>query len=331
MSMSSSLLLCLVVSSLFIGCGSPGFHDMSETVEPVQERYVAPKNGLSNSTGGLGVTCAPGCVWSSFAVTIAAQEATHLCGSTECVCVTEGDVYTACGVSEEINHDAPESESNESGGLPGDSCGEGCLWSTYAVYIGAQSGSHLCQDAPCACVVNGDVWSECGDEPNVREPRPSEPPPAAHSGSDADQVLNAHSHGKMTLWNQTFGRSDGADPLSNIRDAAAGRPAQTSCYGGAPCRSVNLSSRLLKAMRDLVAVHGMNYFVTSIAGAAHSYGSLHYAGRAIDFDEVNGVLIRGDSAQARALMQACWALGASEVYGPSNDPHGHRDHVHCGW
>ena len=75
----------------------------------------------------------------------------------------------------------------------------------------------------------------------------------------------------------------------------------------------------------------MNYFVTSIAGASHSYGSLHYAGRAVDFDEVNGVLIRGDSPQARALMAACRALGAIEVLGPSNDPYGHRDHVHCAW
>ncbi len=84
-------------------------------------------------------------------------------------------------------------------------------------------------------------------------------------------------------------------------------------------------------MRDLRTRYGMSYFVTSIAGASHSQGSLHYQGRAIDFDEVNGARILGDSAHARALMSACREMGATEVFGPSNDPSGHADHVHCAW
>jgi len=28
-------------------------------------------------------------------------------------------------------------------------------------------------------------------------------------------------------------------------------------------------------------------------------------------------------------MDACRALGAIEVFGPSNDPAGHNDHLHC--
>jgi zinc D-Ala-D-Ala carboxypeptidase len=48
-------------------------------------------------------------------------------------------------------------------------------------------------------------------------------------------------------------------------------------------------------------------------------------------DEVNGVRIQGDSATARAFMAACRELGAIEVLGPSNDPAGHSDHIHCAW
>jgi peptidoglycan hydrolase-like protein with peptidoglycan-binding domain len=147
----------------------------------------------------------------------------------------------------------------------------------------------------------------------------------------AQSILNSHNAGTITLWNQTFGRFDNADPLSNIRDAAAGRPAKTSCYGNAPCTTVFLTSNLLNGMNNLIASRGYRYFVTAIAGANHSVGSLHFQGRAFDIDEVNGVRIYGDSSTARAFMDACRALGATEVFGPSNDPQGHFDHIHCGW
>ncbi len=147
----------------------------------------------------------------------------------------------------------------------------------------------------------------------------------------AASVLAAHRAQTLTLWNQTFGRADGADPLSNITAAAAGGRAKTSCYGGAPCTSVMLSERLLASMATLREQRGFRYFVTAIAGATHSAGSLHYQGRAFDIDEVNGVRIQGDSAAARSFMAACRELGAIEVFGPSNDPAGHSDHIHCGW
>jgi len=149
-------------------------------------------------------------------------------------------------------------------------------------------------------------------------------------GSAAGRILAAHGAGSVTLWDQSFGRFDGADPLSNIRDAAAGRAAKTSCYGNAPCTTVALSSRLLDSVDRLRTQYGFRFFVTSIAGATHSAGSYHYAGRAIDIDEVNGVRINGDSAIARQWMAACSALGAVEVFGPNNDP-SHQDHIHCAW
>jgi len=146
----------------------------------------------------------------------------------------------------------------------------------------------------------------------------------------ASSVLDAHRAGTLTLWNETFGRADGADPLSNITATATGGRAKTSCYGGAPCTTVLLSERLVSGMARLREQRGFDYFVTSIAGASHSVGSLHYDGRAFDVDEVNGVRIQGDSATARAFMAACRELGAIEVLGPNNDP-GHQDHVHCAW
>ncbi len=149
-------------------------------------------------------------------------------------------------------------------------------------------------------------------------------------GGAAQRVLAAHNAGTLTLWNETFGRFDGADPLSNITAAAAGNAARTSCYGGAPCTTVRLSTGLVNGMAALREQYGYRYFVTAITGASHSAGSYHYAGRAFDLDEINGVQISGDSVAARNFMAACRALGAIEVLGPSNDA-GHQDHVHCAW
>ena len=151
------------------------------------------------------------------------------------------------------------------------------------------------------------------------------------SSATAQSILGYHNASTITLWDQTFGRFDGADPLNNIKDAAAGRASKTSCYGNAPCTTVFLTSNLLNGMKNLIASRNYRYFVTAISGADHSAGSLHFQGRAFDVDEVNGVRISGDSATARGFMDACRALGAIEVFGPSNDPAGHYDHLHCGW
>ncbi|MEZ4403996.1 MAG: peptidoglycan-binding protein [Kofleriaceae bacterium] len=153
---------------------------------------------------------------------------------------------------------------------------------------------------------------------------------APPTGGAAGRVLAAHRAGNLTLWNQTFGRFDGADPLSNITDAAAGRAAKTSCYGNAPCTSVRLAPGLVNGMAALREQYGYRYFVTAIAGATHSANSYHYAGRAFDIDEIDGVQVVGDSARNRGFMAACRALGAIEVLGPSNDA-GHQDHIHCAW
>ncbi|MCE9576214.1 MAG: peptidoglycan-binding protein [Deltaproteobacteria bacterium] len=149
-------------------------------------------------------------------------------------------------------------------------------------------------------------------------------------GGAAQRLLDHNTAGRIELWNQTFGKFDGADPLSNIRDTAAGKAAKTSCYGTAPCTTVRLATGLVNGMAALREQYGYSYFVTAISGASHSATSYHYAGRAVDFGTINGVVVSGDSTLSRNFMQACRNLGAIEVLGPSNDPN-HQDHVHCAW
>jgi hypothetical protein len=154
---------------------------------------------------------------------------------------------------------------------------------------------------------------------------------AGQASNDAQCLLNHNDQGNITLyWTQVSGVSDDASALENIQASASGYAASTSCYGTAPCASVNLSLDMLYAMVTLVQDYGYDYFVTSIAGGSHSATSYHYAGTAFDIDRINGRHINGDSAFAREFMQACRDLGATEVLGPSNH-FAHQTHIHCAW
>jgi uncharacterized protein YgiM (DUF1202 family) len=148
------------------------------------------------------------------------------------------------------------------------------------------------------------------------------------NGNNASFILSESKAGRIGLYDTTFGRNDGADALSNIRDAAAGKRARRSVHGNAPGGSVELSPKLLSAMTALRKQYNFTYFVTAIAGASHSPGSYHYAGRAMDIGTVNGQTVNGDTATTRRFMQACRDLGGVEVLGPSNRSD-HQDHLHC--
>ena len=130
---------------------------------------------------------------------------------------------------------------------------------------------------------------------------------------------------RITLWDRDFGRGhNGADALSNVEDAAAGRASRRS--GGS---STFLDDQLVSAMVALADDQGFDYFVTCITGAFHSANSLHYAGRPF---EVDGVRINGPSAKSDAFAAACRRLGAIEVIGPVvGVDNGHWDHIHCGF
>ena len=97
-----------------------------------------------------GDTCASGCIWSSYAVRVGAQYNEAKCQDGSCACVVDGDIYSSCQVSSDLN-DA----------VSGSRCARGCVWSTYAVDIGAQTKTANCDGVACACVVDGDVYNSC--------------------------------------------------------------------------------------------------------------------------------------------------------------------------
>ena len=97
--------------------------------------------------------------------------------STESERATSEEVVTTNGVS----------------AVAGERCGQGCVWSAYAVNIGAQSGEADCGYGRCACVTEGDVWQLCGDP--SREQQTSTSPdvsePSTGSGQSAQNGYNA--------------------------------------------------------------------------------------------------------------------------------------------
>ena len=46
----------------------------------------------------LGNYCAPGCIWSSYAVSSGVQSLTHYCDGQGCACVVSGDIYSSCSL-----------------------------------------------------------------------------------------------------------------------------------------------------------------------------------------------------------------------------------------
>ena len=153
--------------------------------------------------------------------------------------------------------------------------------------------------------------------------------------SNAGRLLQLHNDGQIQLLSTDFGRDDGADPLANITDAAAGEESHRSCNfpGGGrdsrlPCGTVMLDAQLIDAMISLHDEYGFSYVVTAISGARHSTNSYHYKGRAVDIGVINGQKVAGPSTVSRNLVDACHQMGAIEPLGPHNDPN-HQDHVHC--
>lgn len=56
----------------------------------------------------LGNYCAPGCIWSSYAVSSGVQTLTHYCDGQGCHCVVSGDIYSSCS----LDNTNPEEEEN---------------------------------------------------------------------------------------------------------------------------------------------------------------------------------------------------------------------------
>ena len=77
---------------------SPADSSESSNTETHQEEATPAHHTGSVSLGG---TCAPGCIWSAYAVEVGAQAAEVTCGSSSCACVVEGDVWSSCSESDD--------------------------------------------------------------------------------------------------------------------------------------------------------------------------------------------------------------------------------------
>jgi peptidoglycan hydrolase-like protein with peptidoglycan-binding domain len=174
------------------------------------------------------------------------------------------------------------------------------------------------------------IAAGAGNPPGAGAPSytpPSTQPSTSSRAQLAQQVLN---HNNISLWPYSptdTNSSDGADAHSNVSAAASSRAATRSNYGNAPGGSVYLDTRMLDGMLKLANTYDIQ--VTSIAGGSHSSTSRHYAGVALDVNEINGVHVTSSNPYYRALMQKCRDLGATEVLGPGDA--GHDTHVHCAW
>lgn len=161
------------------------------------------------------------------------------------------------------------------------------------------------------------------------------PAPAFAAEATAEAAASRSSLARTILRSQRIslatthvsGVRDNATARQNIVDTAHGRPAHRSCYGTAPCGTVNLSVPMLRGM--LAMRNSFTFRVSEIAGASHSAGSLHYAGRAFDVDVLDGQPVSASNPHVRSFEAHCRALGATEVLGPG-DP-GHATHLHCAW
>lgn len=69
-------------------------------------------NGFVEKSSLLGSYCAPGCIWSNYAVSTGVQKLTHYCDGKGCACVVDGDIYSSCSlnnINEEIEENRQQS------------------------------------------------------------------------------------------------------------------------------------------------------------------------------------------------------------------------------
>ena len=125
------------------------------------------------------------------------------------------------------------------------------------------------------------------------------------------------------------GVRDLADPLHEMNDLAAGRPAYRSSYGTAPGGSVMVTVATLRGLRDAGRVATIH--VVELAGGTHARGSAHYLGLAFDIDIVNGRWVSYGS-DYDVVVVSCRHSGATRIFHPAYDPYGgHGNHIHVDW
>ncbi|MEM6788881.1 MAG: hypothetical protein AAF715_15275 [Myxococcota bacterium] len=95
----SALSTLALFAALAAGCGADEIAQEEANQTQATPRDLCEDTGGDFSLtegGGLGSACAPGCIFSSWAIDFGAQEASHVCKGTACACVVQGDIYAAC-------------------------------------------------------------------------------------------------------------------------------------------------------------------------------------------------------------------------------------------
>jgi hypothetical protein len=152
----------------------------------------------------------------------------------------------------------------------------------------------------------------------------------------ATRVMQYHNEGKVELLDYQVGsgNDDGATAYDNIRDAANGRPANTSCYSTAPCSTAYLDPTMLRGILRIYDDDGLVPTINSIAGGGHSSNSTHYYGNAVDVGYINGQAhhrvcgapVTTVSSRFRAMTPA-----PRLVLDYCNEPNNHWHHIHADW
>ena len=194
----------IFTSLFFFGCAKEELSDKQHITESLK----ASEKAWLLEGGVVGEECATGCIWSAYAISRGVQSATHDCIEQPCTCVEDGNIYGNCrsDLNADLN-DSPRGWEEQSESKPprtneeqvhaGAQCAVGCIWSPYAVSIGAQDSEAVCDGIPCACVADGDVYHRCNtpsdestappEAPRTQEPAPS-PDPAPHAEQPRNQV-----------------------------------------------------------------------------------------------------------------------------------------------
>jgi len=87
----------------------------------------------------LGSTCAPGCIWSKWAVSSGVQKLTHYCDGEGCACVADGNIYASCSldntnsveeenVQQPVNHETNYQTSTEYNSVKGNRIADEAYW-----------------------------------------------------------------------------------------------------------------------------------------------------------------------------------------------------------
>ena len=77
----------------------------------------------------------------------------------------------------EFDSGKPAALKDDVGESIGSECALGCVWSNFAIAVGAQEATSACNGIPCVCVRDGDVYSECVPTARVTATPDPEPEP----------------------------------------------------------------------------------------------------------------------------------------------------------